>query len=100
MTDMEDIEDIRKAIRLLLEAQKLHQIRALTCKTVVDIIFSLSGPERAALTPEILAPRTAEVRQQAENVVSQASARLELVLASDKNFLQDLQIYASQKLRD
>jgi hypothetical protein len=97
---MENPEDIRKAIRLLLEAQKLFQIRALTCKTVVDIIFSLSPPERAALTPETLAPRIAEVRSQAENVVSNASAQLQQVLASDKNFLQVLQIYASQKLRD
>jgi hypothetical protein len=99
MMDMPE-EDIRKAIRLLLDAQKLFQIRALTCKTVVDIIFSLSPQERAVLTPETLAPRISEVRFQAENVVSKACAQLEQVLASDKNFLQVLQIYASQKLRD
>jgi hypothetical protein len=100
MMDMESSEDIRKAIRLLLEAQKLHQIRALTSGTAVEIILGLSPHERAALTREKLAPQIAEARLQAENVVAKASVRLEQVLSSDKNFLQDLHIYASQKLRD
>ena len=100
MMDMEKIEDIRKAIRLLLEAQKLHQVRSLTSSTVLETIMRLSPQERAALTREKLAPQIAQARQQAENAVAKASAQLEQFLSSDTNFLPALQIYASQRLRD
>jgi hypothetical protein len=100
MMDMENIEDIRIAIRLLLQAQKFHQIRSLTSTTMLEIIMRLSPAERAVVTREQLAPQIADARQQAEIAVAKLSDQLEQVLSSDKNFLPALQMYASQRLRD
>jgi DNA-directed RNA polymerase specialized sigma24 family protein len=100
MMDMDNIEDIRIAVRLFLDAFKRHHTRSLTSSTALELVMRLSPNERAALTKEQLAPEIERLRQKAELVVEQCSAQLEQVLATDKNFLPVLQMYASQRLRD
>jgi hypothetical protein len=100
MLDPNNLDDIRMAIRLLLDAQRLHRLRSLTSSMLVEVILRLPPAKRAAVTREELEPQIAEIRKQMENIVAKQSAELEKILSTDKNFLPALQTYASQQLRD
>ena len=92
-------EETRKIILLFIRAFKRYQVRALSLNSAITAIVEMSPADRATLTSDRVRAEIANVRNQAETIVAQQTARLEQAFRDDKRALSTLQVFASSHLR-
>jgi hypothetical protein len=91
-------KETRKIILLFIRAFKKHQVRALSLDSAITAIVEMSPFDRATLTPDRVRAEIANVRNQAETIVAQQTARLEQAFRDDKRARSTLQVFASSHL--
>jgi hypothetical protein len=92
-------EETREIILLFIRAFKRCQVRALSLDSAITAIVEMSPADRATLTPDRVRAEIANVRNPAEMIVAQQTARLEQAFRDDKRALSTLQVFASSHLR-